>query len=130
VTSAAQKTKISFQSFVDERALRIIREAEYIGPCVVQSPGAWTRVGPTWIHPRHGWITVGLGAAEWGTSAGLAELASASTAKPRWHCSGTSVSPEPNIVFFCTEAALGSELFGEVMELTKQAEKMESGDVA
>lgn len=70
----------------------------YLGPCVVQAPGGWTRVGPTWQTPV-GWVIVGPGIANWGTTQGLAELASASTAKPKLHALGVAVTPDPNIVY-------------------------------
>lgn len=98
---------------------RIVELAEttYMGPCVVQSPGAWTRVGPTWHHPTFGWITVGPGTKRWGTTEGLAELATQVTANPGWHAEGVAVSPAPNLVFAITEDALTSEHMARVKEL-------------
>ena len=81
----------------------------YLGPCVVQSPGAWTRVGPTWIIPGVGWLSIGPGAREWGTKEGLAELASRATANPSWHAEGVSITKDPTVAFACTEQALSSD---------------------
>lgn len=94
----------------------------YVGAAVVQSPGAWTRVGPTWLVPGIGWVTIGAGARDWGTKSGLAELATANTAKPTWHAEGISVSPTPNEVFAGTPDALGSGPMSRIAELTAQAD--------
>ena len=95
---------------------------EYMGPCVVQSPGAWTRVGPTWIVPGIGWVTVGLGVCQWGTTAGLAELASQPTATPKWHALGISISPAPNLVFAVTVQALESPNMADVARFAQEVD--------
>jgi hypothetical protein len=96
----------------------------YYGACVVQTPGAWTRVGPTWLVPGLGWVTVGLGVRQWGTTAGLAELASQPTAKPTWHARGVSVVPAPNLVFAVTSQALASEYMVDVASMTRDADTL------
>lgn len=93
---------------------------EYLGPCVVQAPGSWTRVGPTWIVPGIGWVCIGPGAKTWGTKAGLAELATFDTATPEWHAVGVAVVPDPNLVFAVTKEALGSGHMSEVKELASE----------
>lgn len=79
---------------------------EYLGPCVVQDPGAWTRLGPTWRVAGDRYICIGPGVNVWGTTQGLAELATADTAKPKFHAIGISISPRPNIIFAMTPEAI------------------------
>ena len=93
----------------------ILADAEYIGVTVLNAPGGWTRVGPTW-RTRHGYLVYGPGAARWGTTLGLAELASAPTAKPTWHATGWALCPAPNILYLVAEVALGSKAMGPVRE--------------
>jgi len=94
----------------------------YMGPCVVQAPGAWTRVGPTWLVPNVGWITVGPGARQWGTTQGLAELASEDTAKPTWHSLGISIVPDPHLVFAMQEGGLKSSYMSDVRQLSEEVD--------
>lgn len=92
-------------NFLLEQAPRVaeqIRNAQYMGVCVVQAPGAWTRVGPTWLTESGIWYTVGAGVNSWGTTQGLAELATSTAPKPTWHAVGISASPNPNIVYACS----------------------------
>ena len=100
-------------------------QSTYWGVCVMQAPGGWTRVGPTWHIRDHGWVTVGPGAGQWGTKSGLAELASAATATPKMHASGAVLSPQPNLVIPCTPEAVAhlklSELESEAEAICKKA---------
>lgn len=93
-------------------------DATYMGVCVVQSPGAWTRCGPTWLDPRIGWVTAGLGVRAWNTTEGLAELATSTAPSPSWHAPGVSVSPEPNLVLFVEAHVLTGKGMAPVVELT------------
>lgn len=97
---------LTWDRITDQRVLALLAGAEYVGCCIVQSPGAWTRLGPTWVHPTHGWITVGVGVRDWGTKEGLGELATSPNPSPEWHAPATAASPAPNAVFFVTAAAL------------------------
>ncbi len=92
----------------------------YAGPCVVQAPGGWTRVGPTWITPV-GWVVAGPGAASWGTTQGLAQLASEGTATPTWHAVGIAIAPAPNVVYAVLPDALASKAMETVRGLTEEA---------
>lgn len=82
-------------------------DALFMGFCVVQAPGAWTRIGPTWLVPGVGWITDGLGVRRWGTTEGLAQLAGekAADAQPEWHARGWSIVPTPNVVYALDDVA-------------------------
>lgn len=74
----------------------IIEGAKYIGCAIVQSDGAWTRQGPTWWSAQERlFVTLGVGVANWGTTRGIAELASGHDAKarPTYHAVGLSVVP-------------------------------------
>lgn len=71
----------------------------YLGPMVVQAPGAWSRVGPTWVVPGIGWLVFGPGLRTWGTSEGLAQLGCDPNTQPQWHAIGVSFVPEPDISF-------------------------------
>lgn len=74
-------------------------EALYLGPCIMQAPGGWTRAGPTWyVRGDRLWICYGPGVASWGTTRGIAQLASADDCKPSWHDTGWVTAPDPNIV--------------------------------
>jgi hypothetical protein len=106
------------------RIERLIKREDtvYMGPCVVQDPGSWSRIGPTWLVKGVGWVCIGLGVKTWGTTEGLAELATKTTAKPAYHALGLSVSQTPNIVFAVTAEALGSKALSEVKSLSDEAE--------
>jgi hypothetical protein len=80
------------------RAENRIKTGEYMGVCIVQSPGAWTRIGPTWLTPV-GWINVGPGVSRWGTKLGLGELAVSITPTPSLHAVSLTISPTPNLVY-------------------------------
>jgi len=100
-----------------------VAEGRYYGACVVNAPGGWTRVGPTW-KVRGGWIVVGPGVRAWNTTKGLAELAVEKTAKPDWHAVGATFIENPYLVIPATpEASANSP---EVRDLTTAAEAMES----
>lgn len=70
-----------------------------MGVAIVQAPGAWSRMGPTWNHPEHGWFCFGPGIQAWNTEQGLAELAVSKKPAPAWHATALACAPEPNIVF-------------------------------
>lgn len=78
----------------------------YLGVLVVQAPGAWSRVGPTWIVPGVGHLVFGPGLRTWGTSEGLAQLACDTKTQPQWHAIGVSTT-DPDITFY---------MFDEVVE--------------
>lgn len=104
-----------------------LREAVYIGPCVVQSPGAWTRVGPTWYdRTTRVWVTIGPGAAQWNTTSGIAQLALDPNVSPSWHETGVSLSPEPNLVFVMHPNTLTGKAFDTIRELADTAERWEA----
>lgn len=104
------------------------RGTQYMGPCVVQAPGAWTRVGPTWLVPGVGWLAVGPGVANWGTKKGLAELATEIGPNPTWHAVGLVIVPAPNLVFAITTAVLASPVMSEVAVLASEAEALDAAD--
>ena len=103
-----------------EASKELLSESRYLGPCVVQCPGAWTRIGPTWVHPNLGWICLGPGVANWGTTMGLAELATLGTAKPNWHASGVGIS-SPNVSFVMTHRAI--DAYPDIQEWATAAKK-------
>jgi len=86
-------------------------QALYLGSCIVQAPGAWTRVGPTWLDRERlqAWVVVSIGAARWGTSEGLAQLATSVDCKPQWHAPGTAIVPLPNLAFLIEPHVLQAE---------------------
>lgn len=111
-----------------EQAPRIARLLEtpgtiYFGVCIVQAPGAWSRVGPTWRVPGVGVVVIGPGIARWGTTAGLAQLAGAgvATAKPEWHAVGLAIC-EPNLMFAVTASALAAPQMAEVTALAAEVD--------
>lgn len=81
-------------------------DAIYLGPCIVQDPGAWTRMGPTWYVPGIGRICVGPGVSRWGTKLGLAELATTGAPTPVLHAVGVSIGPSTNIVYAMLQEAV------------------------
>lgn len=96
----------------------MLPQARYMGVCVLQAPGGWTRVGPAWILPAGcGWAIYGPGVARWGTSAGLAQLASESSPTPSLHAVGLSVCPDPNIVYALTQGARPNKELAPVFEI-------------
>lgn len=109
-----------------EQAPRIARILEmpgvvYLGACIVQAPGAWSRVGPTWRVPNMFTIVIGPGLARWGTTKGLAELAvAAADCKPEWHAMGIAICETPNIVFAITAKALAAKVMSEVATLAAE----------
>lgn len=107
---AAKKTSSNFLAAADYMSPQILgiieRHGVYLGVCVLQAPAAWTRVGPTWHIPGHAWICVGPGILGWGTTQGLAELASATTGRSKLHAIAAGVCPQPNILFICLDEAI------------------------
>lgn len=80
----------------------------YLGPVIIQAPSAWCRAGATWYVPSTAcWIVYGPGLARWGTSQGLAQLASASDAcNPKYHATAWCIVPAPNLCFAIEEGQL------------------------
>lgn len=111
-----------------EQAPRIERllqgpDVIYLGPCVVQAPGAWTRIGPTWLVPGVGTLVIGPGLARWGTSQGLAQLAvDAAACKPEWHAVAIAVTATPNIIFALTSASITAPCLASVAALAAEVE--------
>jgi len=70
-----------------------------------------------------GWVCIGPGACNWGTSMGLAELATCSGPTPEWHAQGVAISPAPNIVFLVCGAALETGHMAQIVELCELAEQ-------
>lgn len=104
-----KSTKIQRPLTIDEISPRIramLTRAEYIGICAMQAPGAWTRIGATWVTPEGRWINIGQGVGSWGTSRGLGQLASDDDARPEWHAPAVVICPDPNAVFVLTDAAI------------------------
>lgn len=95
-------------------------ECRYFGPCIVQAPQAWTRMGPAWRHRDGSWIVLGSGVRYWGTTKGLAELAAEATAKPEWHAIGWSIVPAPPLVFLIEPEALAK--YERIAGLAAQAD--------
>jgi hypothetical protein len=105
MATAAKTKEIQGPIFAPPPRLEpILRHPEtvYMGACLVQANGAWTRSGPTWL-TKYGWVIWGPGLRSWGTTKGLAELASERTPTPTWHAPGWSNVPNPNIVFYVEE---------------------------
>jgi hypothetical protein len=113
------------EKYVGARLMRRIQHPEttYYGVCVLAAPGSWCRVGPTWRLPDGVWAVVGPGVRNWGTTQGLAELASSSAPRPGWHAAAASLCPEPQLVF---AAVAGSAAMTgpEVAELGTEADSM------
>lgn len=96
----------------------------YLGACIVQAPGAWTRLGPTWLVPGIGTVVIGLGLARWGTSKGLAELATAAGGcKPEWHAVGLAICPAPNLIFAITAESLATAPMAAIAELAAEVDE-------
>lgn len=104
------------------RILKWLRDSstEYIGPCILDAPGAWTRCGPTWLTKGGIWLVYGPGVCEWGTTEGLAQLARDPQCTPQLHAVGVAMIPNPNLVFACTDSVL--DLL-KIRELVKEAEE-------
>jgi hypothetical protein len=75
--------------------------ATYYGVCLVNGPGGWTRAGPTWQLRTGNWVCVGPGVAKWGTTKGLAELASEAPLATEWHAVAATIAPDPHLVIPC-----------------------------
>lgn len=98
-------------------------KAVYMGCCIVQAPGAWCRLGATWYIPDLGWVCVGPGIDRWGTTMGLAEIATFGSPQTTWHATGIGISQLPNIVFACTQQAIDSGNLSWGAEYHKQVEE-------
>lgn len=105
---AKSKNKLSIPETLEiaPRWMDVIKESRYYGVCAVQSPGAWTRVGPTWRTSDGNWICAGPGVGVWGTTTGLGELTTYDTATPTMHAAALTISPSPNLVFQLTDVAV------------------------
>lgn len=95
-------------------------DAKYLGVCVMQCPGAWTRMGPTWYSPQLGFINAGLGVRSWNTSEGLAELATSTAPTPSFHAAGVAVSLDPNLVIMVEDHALMGDGLAAIRELDQE----------
>ncbi len=91
----------------NELTPHVLAESRYLGVCVVQKPGAWTRMGPTWRHPEIGWVCLGPGVHQWNTKLGLAELAASEEVAPSWHATAFSMCEKPNLAFAVARAVSG-----------------------
>jgi hypothetical protein len=104
-TKTKTKTKTETETEIvcapPARLLALIQrpDTEYMGACVVQGSGGWSRLGPTWWTVR-GWVCWGPGLARWQTTEGLAELVSQTSATPKYHANGWTCAPLPNMVFY------------------------------
>lgn len=97
----------------------LLPRSRYMGVCVVQAAGGWTRIGPTWIMPDGLWAVFGPGVARWGTTGGLAQLASEATPTPTLHAVGLAVAQSPNIVYALTDGARASDALAEVFVIER-----------
>lgn len=86
---------------ISDRCVAMIREpgTRYFGVCILQAPGAWSRLGPTWRTSDNVWICAGPGLGRWNTRRGLAEISQDVTANPEIHATGVAMCPKPNLVF-------------------------------
>lgn len=97
--------------------------ASYLGPCVVNAKGGWTRIGPTWRVEGHGWVCWGAGVRVWNTTEGLAQLASdPNTPSPTWHAVGWATAEEPNVVFHMEDGAYKSNAMADIRVMTNSVE--------
>lgn len=108
-------------SYVPKRWQEILKKSDYMGVMVLQAPGAWTRVGPTWKMSDGCWVTVGPGVHSWNTAEGLAQLAVDPTVKPKWHAIGGSPCDLPNLLFMVADAVV--EAHNDINTLAAEAEK-------
>lgn len=99
-----------------ERVVNAGVTPRYMGLCIVQTPGSWTRIGPTWFADGIGWLCAGMGVANWCTSNGLGQLATDKSVRPRFHAGASTWSPLPNLVF---AVAYGPEVHKEVADLVE-----------
>lgn len=110
-------------------AAQVRARGEYMGACIVQAPGGWARIGPTWHVPGLGWVVVGSGVNRWNTTLGLAEIATVGCKKTTWHADGVAVAPAPNIVYAVLQGALDSGHVARCAELAAQAEEVQAEEV-
>lgn len=96
----------------------------YLGPTIVQAPGGWCRIGPTWLVQGLGWVVCGPGINRWNTTEGLAEIATKGCEKTTWHADGVAVAQAPNLVFSVLKSALESGHVARCAELARQAEEL------
>lgn len=90
-----------------------VKDGKYLGVCVLNAPGGWTRCGPAWRMPESspvgsGFVIMGVGVQSWGTNEGLAQLAVGvgnNIAKPNWHAAGLSLS---DTAYLCLAVLPGS----------------------
>ena len=124
-TATKEKAKSLQKALADVPRVEEMLKTEgtkYMGACLVQSPGAWTRVGPTWLVPGLGWVTYGPGARRWGTEKGLAELATGDSTNTEWDAEGVSISPNPNVVYAVSDHSLKTNpKLSRAAELHQQA---------
>ena len=114
-----QQTIDTLLSGIPETLLRKLNDTNYIGVSVVNYQGSWTRVGPAWKVDGEV-CCVGFGVRSWGTSRGLAQLATGTDARPSWHACAFSAAPA-NLVFSVTKEVLNAEHMGDVRKITREA---------
>jgi hypothetical protein len=110
-TKKKKKEQVTYdQGIAKTTEIEIARDPEimYMGVCIVQAPGAWTRIGPTWHSARFGWLCAGVGVQYWQTNQGLGELAVNPDVKPAWHAAAVTWAPLPNLVFPLNEGVVDS----------------------
>ena len=108
-------------------ASRLIRASgtEYLGPCIVQCEGSWTRVGPTWVTQRGIWVVFGPGLSRWGTTEGLAQLSISDAVTPVWHSIGVGIVPTPHICFPVMRTLLSASHMETVRLCTEIGDEMQ-----
>ncbi len=104
------------------RHMLSVGDAQYCGPCVLNSVGAWTRCGPTFRLSNGVFLVVGPGVRNWNTTKGLAEIATNPEVVPTWHALGGSLVPSPTIVVAYTPGVMTAQEDNDVARLTKECE--------
>jgi len=104
--------------------LASVRTGVYYGPCISNAPGRWTRIGPTW-RTAHGWVTVGPVVADWGTRAGLGELAVSAEPNPRYHDVAAALVDSVYQLVPCIQGSKSLDA-PRVKELAEEAEALMS----
>jgi hypothetical protein len=119
-TTAVESSYLDCADYMSAEVLACVREhGIYLGVCIMQASGAWTRMGPTWHIPAHGWVCVGPGMATWGTTHGLAELATSTAPSPKLHAAACTIAPVPNLIFAVQAAVIAKYKLGGLDESAK-----------
>lgn len=114
-----QQTIDTLLSGLPEARRRKLNKENYIGVTVANYQGSWTRVGPSWKVDGE-LCCVGFGTRTWGTSRGLAQLATGLDAKPTWHACAFSAA-QVNLAFSVTQEVLNAPHMAEVKAITEEA---------